>query len=805
MDDLTRLMDDYLNASLERRQFLTRQHPDLIKDPYLLSLTQIFDEQKRSSTSSRREISSLQGEPKTGVNKPSRTPLQPTTKNMKKILKDLPKIYLERTKAQIKFDVGRQKIVDELCKLKRIQTCSPPSSIKLNKKNLLASPPALVIRPPPRELREVLCRIDEEMARVGHTLLDSESPEGVLAHTQLYYDRVHRDKTELFPSPHASVFPSGKELRDFQWEGVRWLGSLYRNGLNGILADHMGLGKTIQVVAFLALLRHYASVAGPHIVLAPLSLLPQWQHEFLQWAPSMKVVTITEIDTMTKLTGFDVLCCHYELLVQPKNRMPLYRKIMKMNFCYLIADEGHRLKNSSALTFSRVCKVHAQHRLILTGTPLQNNLQEVFVLLHFVMPSVFGADFEIEALQTLCSTLMQRQGDGGVEADGGLAIVLARLHQFLRPFILRREKDVAPDIPADAREVCLLCPLTEFQKREIEALGDKRATLHNLRKIALHPYLCRRDEWEFDEAAIEASGKLVVLDRLLCKLLAPAAPFIHKVVVFCLWTKVLDVIELFVEHRGWGWRRLDGRTSAPLRQQYCAEFCDPETPSAVRVFLISKKAGGHGLNLQAADTVILFDTDYNPAADDQALARVSRIGQKQEVRLLRLVAGEGLEDRILSLSEAKTREERHVIHAAKLDQTSSVQERFQVLHNTLQGEGLDGKVLEACNPANLSRILSRSEEEYALFRELDAAEGFAMSHKKRTRDEETREPLERGLKLVLRSNKAIAKAAAPLQRLVLRRNCKKEEQEEEEDDDIDRLEWGSSVSSSSSAGESQIK
>eukprot|EP00760_Papus_ankaliazontas_P002252 PhM_4_TR10912/c0_g1_i4/m.5224/K11654/SMARCA5, SNF2H, ISWI; SWI/SNF-related matrix-associated actin-dependent regulator of chromatin subfamily A member 5 len=326
----------------------------------------------------------------------------------------------------------------------------------------------------PQHLVTVLGRIDAEMERIGVQLergdqgdvqeegCDGPTPDSqptggeaeqpkilhrCLENAQLYYDRVHRDKTDIFPTFPSEVFEDGKALLDFQWEGVRWMGSLHLNGLNGILADDMGLGKTIQIISFFNCLKYYANVAGPHLVLAPLSVLVNWRSEFTAWAPNQfRAYTITEIVSQgIAIKDVDVVICNYDFLTSGSTgaRATTYRSLMRQSFVYIVADEGHRLKNKKAQTFEKVCKVKCQHRLILTGTPLQNNFLELFTLLHFVMPNVFGEHFGHDSLQRLLSNFLN--SDVGEEYA---EVLLSRLHQLLRPFILRRAAgEVAPEAP----------------------------------------------------------------------------------------------------------------------------------------------------------------------------------------------------------------------------------------------------------------------------------------------------------------------------------------------------------------------
>jgi SNF2 family DNA or RNA helicase len=641
----------------------------------------------------------------------------------------------------------------------------PPTTLSRIKSNMSATKKASGTNtpPPPSDLYVILSRIDDEMQRIGMQLENERGGEGTdqandtdvvhkcLENSQAYYHRVHHDQTNIFPEFPQSAFKGDKALKPFQWEGVRWLGSLYVNDLNGILADEMGLGKTIQIISFLTCLKHYRGVTGPHLIVAPLSVLPNWKEEFTEWAPSFRVATISEYcEQDLNPSAVDVIIVNYEFFLKPGARAVKHRQIMRTEFVYLIADEGHRLKNSTASTFAQVCKLKCSRRVILTGTPLQNNFEELFVLLHFVMPNVFGTHFEQSGLRKLLEAFMHKEG------DVGLAHLLARMHQLLRPFILRREAQaVAPDTVPENIELCVECPLSAVQIAEANL---NLTSSHKLRKIALHPYLLRR-EYDIDESMVEASGKLRVLDDILQKLFA-APTLCHKVIIFTLWTQVLEILEDYVNYRQWGYCRLDGSTSTLERQARIAKFT---ADNRIRIFLISKKAGAHGLNLQAADTVVLYDTDYNPTNDDQAMARVCRIGQNQDVRMIRLLCGHGLEDRITELANVKTRGEKLVIRAAKLDLNSSVSERLTEIHDAIKDEG--GRLRHSSDPPHITEILARSPEERECFSRMDNFQ-FQGIDRKRGREEITGSPAPPGLRLVLKARPKLTLTVRPKHRVL---------------------------------------
>ena len=446
------------------------------------------------------------------------------------------------------------------------------------------------------------------------------------------------------------------ELRSYQLNGVNWLVSLHDNDVNGILADEMGLGKTFQTIAFLAYLKFGRSIPGPHLVLCPKSVLGNWAREFRMWCPSLHVyrfhtghehrdMMIKAVLNPSQLKRYDVIISTFEMV-----RMELgsFRKIM---WNYLIVDEAHRLKSDESLTTSTVRSLNTSHRLLVTGTPLQNNLRELWTLLNFVIPDLFTNADEFD------SWFDTSTGSGDES-------VISRLYKLLAPLMLRRLKsEVSTSIPPK-KEIYVECGLTRMQKEQYTALLAKDYETINkgsaqmkqlsnivmqLRKCCNHPYLFDGVEdgppFITNEALVQASGKLSLLDRLIKKLRAEYDDERqHKVLIFSQMTRMLDIVEDYCNYRGYRFGRIDGGTSAADRDRQMHEFNNPK--SDMFLFLLSTRAGGLGINLQAANYVIIYDSDWNPQQDLQAQDRAHRLGQKRHVTVLRFICEGTLEERI---------------------------------------------------------------------------------------------------------------------------------------------------------------
>ena len=460
---------------------------------------------------------------------------------------------------------------------------------------------------------------------------------------------------------------SGATLRDYQLAGVRWLVSLHDAQLNGILADEMGLGKTLQVLAFFAYLSEARREKGPFLVVVPLSVLSNWKADAERFAPLLaqrmhihhgdageRAFSLADFfartradarspDVDARLGGTAVVLTTFELAMRDA---PLLRRHA---WSYIVVDEGHRLKRGDSRLGDALRSLRAPRRLLLTGTPLQNSLDELWALLNFTLPAIF--DSAVNFNEWFAAPFGAHTDDAALAlSPDEQRLVVERLHAVLRPFLLRRVKaDLQLDLHLPpCRKVELPCAMSALQvalyERARAGLRDfvdpasgrvKSLSLANLfmrlRQVCNHPSLLA-DEWLADASLVRASGKFETLHRLLPKLVAAG----HSVLIFSQMTSALDLLEDLCGMVGLTWLRIDGNTRSEDRVAAISRFADARSKD--RVFLLSTRAGGLGVNLQSADTVILFDSDWNPQADLQAQARAHRIGQARDVLVIRLVS-----------------------------------------------------------------------------------------------------------------------------------------------------------------------
>ncbi|CAH2352316.1 nuclear protein Sth1p/NPS1 [[Candida] railenensis] len=557
-----------------------------------------------------------------------------------------------------------------------------------------------------------------------------------------YYQVAHRIQEEIKVQPSILV---GGQLKEYQIKGLQWMVSLYNNKLNGILADEMGLGKTIQSISLVTYLienKHESKF----LVIVPLSTITNWTLEFEKWAPSVNVIVYKgsqqqrrSMQNDIRLGNFQVLLTTYEYIIRER---PI---LAKFNYSHMIIDEGHRMKNaSSKLSITLKQYYKTKNRLILTGTPLQNNLPELWALLNFVLPKVFNSvkSFDEWFNTPFANTGSQEKIELTEEES---LLVIRRLHKVLRPFLLRRlKKDVEKDLP-DKVEKVVKCKLSGLQyvlyqqmlKHNALFVGEGHSTgggasksgikgLNNkimqLRKICNHPFVFEEVETVLDSSRLtndliwRTSGKFELLDRVLPKFKVSG----HRVLMFFQMTQVMDIMEDFLRWRDMKYLRLDGSTKADERQDMLKVFNAPN--SDYFCFLLSTRAGGLGLNLQTADTVIIFDTDWNPHQDLQAQDRAHRIGQKNEVRILRLISNDSVEEVILERAHQKLDIDGKVIQAGKFDNKSTAEEQEQFLKKLLEADSTKDQSEEndSLDDDELNEILARSEDEKILFGEMDA-------------------------------------------------------------------------------------
>jgi len=472
---------------------------------------------------------------------------------------------------------------------------------------------------------------------------------------------------------------TGGTLHPYQLEGLNWLRYSWANNTDTILADEMGLGKTIQTIVFLYSLYKEGHCKGPFLVSAPLSTIVNWEREFEFWAPDMYVVTYMgdkdarivirehefSFDDNAVRGGpkasrmrqgcnvkFHVLLTSYELVSIDSACLG------SIDWAVLVVDEAHRLKNNQSKFFRILANYKIGYKLLLTGTPLQNNLEELFHLLNFLTPSEFND------LQHFLDEF----------ADISKEDQVKKLHDLLGPHLLRRLKaDVLKNMPSKS-EFIIRVELSALQKkyykyvlaRNYEALNVKQGSggnhtsllniMMDLKKCCNHPYLFpvaaaeapRTANNAFEGSAlIKGCGKLELLSKMLKQLKGTE----HRVLIFSQMTKMLDLLEDFMEAENYRYERIDGGITGSQRQDAIDRFNSKE--QAAFCFLLSTRAGGLGINLATADTVVIYDSDWNPHNDIQAFSRAHRIGQQNKVMIYRFVTRNSVEERITQVAKRK--------------------------------------------------------------------------------------------------------------------------------------------------------
>ncbi|KAL4943153.1 hypothetical protein BDV06DRAFT_190621 [Aspergillus oleicola] len=660
---------------------------------------------------------------------------------------------------------------------------------------------------------------------------------------------------------------TGGKMRKYQLEGLEWLKSLWMNGLCGILADEMGLGKTVQAISLIAFFKEH-NVSGPFLISAPLSTVSNWVDEFARWTPGIKTVLYHgSKDERANLRrkfmnmknqrspDFPVVCTSYEICMNDRKFLAQYQ------WRYIIVDEGHRLKNMNCRLIKELMSYNSANRLLISGTPLQNNITELWSLLHFLLPEIFN---DLNSFQNWFdfSSVLDNNGQTDM-IERRKRTLVSTMHSILKPFLLRRVKtDVETALPKK-REYILYAPLTTEQKdlyREIlngtgrqyleekatqrlmaknektlRAGSRKRSAsnsgvstpnkslrssrdstpasrassvrrrrgpqtykdisdrefnskLRNLelgieddseeeevdeseqeeierantiklakREIAQkkmqNPVMQARlacnsphnfywpwtsEDSQIDETLVSASGKMLLLDRLIPSLLKKG----HKVLIFSQFKTQLDILQDWATQlRSYNVCRIDGAISQADRQAQIKAF---NTDKDFKIFLLSTRAGGQGINLTAADTVILFDSDWNPQQDLQAQDRAHRIGQTKPVIVYRLATKGTVEQTLLEKADSKRRLERLVIQKGKfksLLSESASRDDVDELRRALGEDEFESFEASAAEPKKILsdddlRILTdRSEEAYVRAEKgLEGASGKAFKAVETRRD-----------------------------------------------------------------------
>uniref|UniRef100_A0A3B3SIW1 Proliferation-associated SNF2-like protein n=1 Tax=Paramormyrops kingsleyae TaxID=1676925 RepID=A0A3B3SIW1_9TELE len=623
-------------------------------------------------------------------------------------------------------------------------------------------------------------------------------------------DPTRRVNGQPVPFHQPRLFTGGV-MRWYQVEGIEWLRMLWENGINGILADEMGLGKTIQCIAHIAMMVE-KKVLGPYLVVAPLSTVSNWISEFKRFTPDVSVLLyhgpqadrINLVKKIHKTQGplnmYPVVITSFEIAMRDR------KYLQRFQWKYLILDEGHRIKNLNCRLVQDLKTYPTDNKLLLSGTPLQNNLAELWSLLNFLLPDVFDdlksfeSWFDISTISSDAESIVASEQENNI---------LHMLHQILTPFLLRRLKtDVVLDLPPK-KEILVYAPLTSKQeslytaimnrtiskllgqekvgrpKRRSRRVVDYSETdkdtfqglkkyldkvqesdsshpvinvqmpqdsqinlkLQNilmlLKKCCNHPYLIEypldptTQEFKIDEQLVETSGKFLILDRMLPELKKRG----HKVLIFSQMTSILDILTDYCYLRGYLYSRLDGSMPYTERDENVSFSSDPH----VFLFLLSTRAGGLGINLTAADTVIIFDSDWNPQADLQAQDRCHRIGQTKPIVVYRLVTANTIDWKIIEKASAKRKLEKMVIHKnkfkggqAELEQSKRCLEMSELVEllksrdYVREVKGTKGKVI---SDKDLELLLDRSDlwsmssgiERDGVFRVIETQESAEVS------------------------------------------------------------------------------
>lgn len=490
-----------------------------------------------------------------------------------------------------------------------------------------------------------------------------------------FLDRSSRppvsDKKESIPASRKAFEPikgtpsflQNGQLKEFQVKGVNFMAFNWVKNRNVVLADEMGLGKTVQTVAFISWLRHVRRQQGPFVVVVPLSTMPSWAETFDNWSPDLNYVVYNGneasrnvlkehelmVDSNPRRPKFNVLLTTYEYVLVDSSFLSQF------NWQFMAVDEAHRLKNRESQLYIKLLEFNSPARLLITGTPIQNNLAELSALLDFLNPGLVEVDADMDLNSEAASEK------------------LAELTKAISPFMLRRTKTkVESDLPPKTEKI-IRVELSDVQleyyknilTKNYAALnegtkGQKQSLLNimmELKKASNHPFMFPNAEAKILEgstrredvlrALITSSGKMMLLDQLLTKLKKDG----HRVLIFSQMVKMLDILGDYMEYRGYTYQRLDGTIPSTSRRLAIEHYNAPD--SSDFAFILSTRAGGLGINLMTADTVVLFDSDWNPQADLQAMARAHRIGQTRPVSVYRLVSKDTVEEEVIERARNK--------------------------------------------------------------------------------------------------------------------------------------------------------
>ena len=506
--------------------------------------------------------------------------------------------------------------------------------------------------------------------------------------------------------PTIPEFKNGMRLRDYQESSFRWMVTNFYKRKNVILGDEMGLGKTAQTIAVLEYARRYKSKCRPSFcVVAPLSTLTHWRREIEKWTDMNAIIFNGNVDDRDKCekyefwlnkeageVKFDVLLISYENILRHGNTA-----LKDFAFEALVVDEGHRLKNIENATTRSILSMKYDWMLMLTGTPIQNNVKELFGLMHVLAPKSYP-DWE-----TFVDEFSLDPDNAASINHQPTAEQVMSIREALKPRMLRRLKDDVEKIPAK-EEIVVRVELSAQQRGYYTAVAEKnigvllegakskntpqlRNICMELRKVCNHPFLCDGLEDDYIQRCrlalkegeempsqldllTQSSGKMSFLGKLLSKLKQDGS----KVLIFSQFKRVLDILQDYLFLLNLPCERLDGDTAVQQRQEGIDRFNDPEQDSFA--FLLSTRAGGVGITLTAADTAIIFDSDWNPQNDLQAMARCHRIGQTKEVKVYRLVTNGTYEYELFQSASRKAALDEVLIGGGGGEDMEEVEEEF---------------------------------------------------------------------------------------------------------------------------------
>ncbi|KAM0287466.1 hypothetical protein ACHAQH_000419 [Verticillium albo-atrum] len=517
------------------------------------------------------------------------------------------------------------------------------------------------------------------------------------------------------------------KLMKYQEEGVNWMLSSYHTGRNVILADEMGLGKTVQVVSLITTLIQDSPKCWPFMVVVPNSTCPNWRREIKFWAPDLRVVTYHGGRQAQDLAykyelfpgGTKEMKAHIVVMsydsAQDGRTKSMFRSV---SWAGLVVDEGQRLKNDQNLLYLALKSMTFPFRLLLTGTPLQNNKRELFNLLQFIDPAHNAAKLDEEYAELNATNL-------------------PKLHEKIRPYFLRRTKAQVLKFLPPMAQIILPVSMTILQEKLCKSIMAKspelikaifaddkikktkdRGSLNNilmqLRKCLCHPFIYSQaieerseDPLVMQSNLISASAKLLLLEIMLPKLKERG----HRVLLFSQFLNQLDIVEDYLNGRGYDFRRLDGTISSLEKQRRIDAFNAPDSP--VFAFLLSTRAGGVGINLATADTVIILDPDFNPHQDIQALSRAHRIGQKKKVLCFQLMTKNSVEEKIMQIGRKKMALD-HVLIEAMDNENDAGDDLESILKfgaSALFSDEQDQKDVIRYDDASVDKLLDRTQME----------------------------------------------------------------------------------------------